>query len=147
MAPFAGVVRRRQVEYPARCIWEHICHRIWHPRRRNRGWRGIEAIQGFLFILPWAIGYLLFRLGPLLYSFYLSLTDYRGSGAPLLIGFDNYVYMLTQDPGFIDSVRSTFLFVVCYLPLNLIIGLGIALLMNQKVRGITLSVPCTICRR
>jgi multiple sugar transport system permease protein len=96
-----------------------------------------EAFQGFLFILPWAIGYLIFRFGPLLYSLFLSFTDYRGSGTPAFIGPDNYVYMLTKDPRFIDSVRSTFLFVVTYLPLNLVIGLGIALLMNQRVRGIT----------
>src|SRR4051794_1396918 len=96
-----------------------------------------EAFQGFLFILPWAIGYLIFRIGPLLYSLFLSFTDYRGSGAPALVGPDNYRYMFTQDPRFIDSLRSTFLFVVTFLPLNLAIGLAIALLMNQRVRGIT----------
>jgi multiple sugar transport system permease protein len=96
-----------------------------------------EAYLGFLFILPWAIGYLLFRLGPLLYSLYLSFTDYRASGAPKLVGLDNYVYMLTQDPRFMDSVRSTFLFVIAFLPLNLAVGLAVALLMNRRVRGIT----------
>ncbi len=97
-----------------------------------------EAFEGFLFILPWAIGYLIFRFGPLLYSLFLSFTDYRGSGAPTFIGPDNYVYMLTKDPRFIDSVRSTFLFVAAFLPLSLIVGLGIALLMNKRVRGISL---------
>jgi multiple sugar transport system permease protein len=97
-----------------------------------------EAYQGYLFILPWAIGYLLFRFGPLLYSLFLSFTDYRGSGSPTLIGPDNYVYMLTKDPRFIDSMRSTFLYVAAFLPLSLIVGLGIALLMNQRVRGITI---------
>jgi multiple sugar transport system permease protein len=96
-----------------------------------------EALQGFLFILPWAIGYLLFRLGPLLYSLFLSFTDYRGSGSPQLVGLENYIYMFTSDPRFIDSMRSTFLFVLGFLPLNLVIGLGVALLMNQRVRGIT----------
>ncbi|OQA42100.1 MAG: Lactose transport system permease protein LacF [Chloroflexi bacterium ADurb.Bin325] len=96
----------------------------------------LEARDGLLFILPWAIGYLLFRLGPLLYSLYLSFTDFSGSGAPKLIGLQNYVYMFTRDPRFIDSVRSTFLFVLGFLPLNLIVGLAVALLMNQRVRGI-----------
>ncbi len=95
-----------------------------------------EAINGFLFILPWAIGYLIFRFGPLLYSLFLSFTDYRGSGQPALIGLENYVYLFTRDPRFIDSVRSTFLYVIGFLPLNLAIGLGVALLMNQRVRGI-----------
>lgn len=96
----------------------------------------IEALEGFLFILPWLLGYLLFRLGPLLYSLFLSFTDYRGSGTPALVGFENYIYMFTKDPRFIDSVRSTAYFVLGYLPLNLTVGLAIALLMNQKVRGI-----------
>jgi len=95
-----------------------------------------EAIEGFLFIMPWLLGYLIFRLGPLLASLYLSFTNYGGSGAPKWIGLDNYVYMLTEDPRFWDSVRSTLSFVAGFLPLSLVIGLGIALLMNQKVRGI-----------
>lgn len=97
----------------------------------------LEAMHGFLFILPWAIGYLVFRMGPLLYSLFLSFTDYRAAGAPTWLGPDNYIYMFTRDPRFIDSVRSTFLFVIGFLPLNLVLGLGVALLLNQRVRGIT----------
>jgi multiple sugar transport system permease protein len=95
-----------------------------------------EAIEGFLFILPWAIGYLLFRLGPLLYSLFLSTTNYDGSSAMKNVGLDNYQYLFTQDPRFIDSIRSTFTYVAGYLPLGLVIGLAIAVLMNQKVRGV-----------
>jgi multiple sugar transport system permease protein len=95
-----------------------------------------EAIEGYLFILPWILGFLLFRFGPMLYSLFLSFTDYVARDAPKLIGFENYVYMFTKDPRFLDSLRSTLAFVVGYLPLNLAIGLAIALLMNQHVRGI-----------
>lgn len=95
-----------------------------------------EALEGYLFILPWAIGYLLFRLGPLLVSFYLSVTNYNGSSDPKYIGAENYVYLFTQDPRFIDSLRSTFTFVGGFLPLSLVFGLAIAVLMNQKVPGI-----------
>jgi multiple sugar transport system permease protein len=95
-----------------------------------------EAVEGYLFILPWILGYLLFRLGPLLASLYLSFTDYAGKGAPRWVGLTNYIYMLGQDPRFLDSVRATFAFVAGYLPLSLALGLAIALLMNQKVRGI-----------
>ena len=79
---------------------------------------------------------MLFRLGPLLASLYLSFTNYTGSGTPKWIGLENYRYMFTEDPRFIDSLRSTLTFVIGYLPLSLVIGLAIALLMNQKVRGI-----------
>jgi multiple sugar transport system permease protein len=95
-----------------------------------------EAIEGYLFILPWLIGYLVFRLGPLLASLYLSFTNYTGSGAPKWIGLENYRYMLTEDPRFIDSLRSTLTYVAGYLPASLLLGLAIALLMNQRVRGI-----------
>ncbi len=96
-----------------------------------------EAIEGYLFILPWILGFLIFRLGPMLYSLFLSFTDYAARGAPQFIGLENYTYMFTKDPRFLDSLRSTLAFVVGYLPLNLVLGLAIALLMNQRVRGIT----------
>jgi multiple sugar transport system permease protein len=95
-----------------------------------------EALEGYLFILPWILGFLIFRLGPMIYSLFLSFTDYAARGAPQFIGFENYVYMFTKDPRFVDSMRSTLAFVVGYLPLNLALGLAIALLMNQRVRGI-----------
>lgn len=95
-----------------------------------------EAIEGYLFILPWILGFLMFRFGPMLYSLFLSFTDYAARGAPNWVGLENYVYMFTKDPRFLDSLRSTFAFVVGYLPLNISLGLAIALLMNQKVRGI-----------
>ena len=78
-----------------------------------------EAIEGYLFILPWILGFLVFRLGPMIYSLFLSFTDYAARGAPKLIGLENYIYMFTQDPRFLDSLRSTLAFVVGYLPLNL----------------------------
>ena len=73
----------------------------------------------------------------MLYSLFLSFTDYAARGAPQFIGLENYTYMFTKDPRFLDSLRSTLAFVVGYLPLNLALGLAIALLMNQRVRGIT----------
>ena len=95
-----------------------------------------EAIEGFLFIMPWLLGFLIFRLGPMLYSLFLSLNRYRGTGTMQWVGFDNYVYMFTKDPLFRHSLRATITYVLGYLPLNLIVGFSIALLMNQKVRGI-----------
>jgi multiple sugar transport system permease protein len=97
----------------------------------------IEAMEGYLFILPWLLGYLLFRLGPLIASLYLSFTNYSGSGTPQFVGLTNYTYMFAEDPRFRDSLRATFAFVAGYLPLSLVLGLAIAMLMNQRVRGIT----------
>jgi len=97
-----------------------------------------EAIEGYLFILPFILGYLMFRLGPLLASLYLGFTSSSGTGATTKwVGLQNYIYMFTKDPVFLASLKATTLFVGGFLPLNLAIGLAIALLMNQRVRGIT----------
>jgi len=106
---------------------------LWPTTRLARR----EAIAGFLFILPWALGYLMFRLGPLLWSLGLSFTKSTVSGGSEWVGLQNYVYMFAKDPRFRDSLRATFLFVAGYLPLSLVVGLAVALLMNQKVKGIT----------
>jgi multiple sugar transport system permease protein len=95
-----------------------------------------EAVEGFLFIMPWLLGFLIFRLGPMIYSFFLSLNRYRGTGTMEWVGLDNYIYMFTKDPLFRHSLRATTTYVLGYLPLNLIVGFSVALLMNQKVRGI-----------
>jgi multiple sugar transport system permease protein len=95
-----------------------------------------EAAEGFLFIMPWFLGFLIFRLGPMLYSFFLSLNRYRGTGSMEWVGLENYVYMFAKDPLFRHSLRATTTYVLGYLPLNLIVGFSVALLMNQKVRGI-----------
>lgn len=96
-----------------------------------------EAIAGYLYIMPWLLGFLLFTLIPIVFSFYLAFTSYRGFGTPEWIGFENFTFMLTQDDLFWQSARVTLLYVIGFLPLGLILGFSIALLMNQNVRGIT----------
>ena len=56
-----------------------------------------EAIEGYVFLLPWIIGFLLFSLGPILASVYLSFTRYRGAGMPEWIGIANFQKMFTAD--------------------------------------------------
>ncbi|GGM64591.1 carbohydrate ABC transporter permease [Microbacterium saperdae] len=94
-----------------------------------------EARAGFLWIQPWLIGFLLFSAIPIGVAIYLSFTDWSGGGAPVWIGFDNYTKIFTDDPLFWQSLKVTFIFVALYLPLSLILGLGIAMLMNQKFVG------------
>jgi multiple sugar transport system permease protein len=96
-----------------------------------------EAFEGYVFLLPWIIGFLAFHFGPLLASLYLGFTNYRGSGPPQWIGVENFQRMFTADPLFWQSLKVTVLYALGYLPLGLVIGFGIALLMNQKVRGIS----------
>lgn len=95
-----------------------------------------EAITFYLCISPWLIGLVAFVLGPMLASFYFSLTDWTLLSPPVWAGLDNYARMAT-DPLVLQSLKITGLFTLAYVPLDLMGGLALALLMNQKVRGIS----------
>jgi multiple sugar transport system permease protein len=103
------------------------------PRRRSAMGRK-EAIAGYIFLLPWLIGFLWFTLGPVLWSFGLSLTDYSGMKSPSFIGFFNYKQILFNDSLFWQSLKVTTIFSVVSVPLGLVFALAIALLLNQRVR-------------
>ena len=94
-----------------------------------------EAIAGYLFIMPWIIGFLVFTLGPIVASFYFSLTSYQVVKPPVWIGLDNY-QRLIHDDLFWKSMRVTTTYVLISVPLGLVLSFLVALLMNQKVKGI-----------
>lgn len=96
-----------------------------------------EAITFYLCISPWLIGFVAFVLGPMLASFYFSLTNWTLLSPPVWAGLDNYARMAT-DPLVLQSLKITGLFTLAYVPLDLMGGLALALLMNQKVRGISI---------
>lgn len=88
-----------------------------------------------VFAAPWAIYFLLFWLYPLIYSFYLSLTNFQLlKGAGKFVGFDNYI-RLFHDPVFTTSLANTFYFVFGTIPLTTILALIIALLIAEKIPG------------
>jgi multiple sugar transport system permease protein len=95
-----------------------------------------EAILFYLCISPWLIGFFLFYLGPILASFYYSLTEWDLLTSPQFIGLDNYVRLFTRDPLALKSFKVTLVYTLVYVPLDLIFGLSLALLLNQKLRGI-----------
>lgn len=90
----------------------------------------------YLFILPWIIGFLVFTLGPLVFSFIMSLFDWPVTSDPTFVGFENYIKMFTDDPQFYKSIGITFKFALVFVPLNLFIALVLALLITQSVKGI-----------
>ncbi|MFN8420011.1 MAG: sugar ABC transporter permease [Anaerolineae bacterium] len=94
-----------------------------------------EAVEGYVSLIPWVIGFAAFTALPIIYSIVASLTQWTGTTAPKFIGLDNYVRMFTRDPLFYDSLRATLGFVVLSLPLKLVLGLGLALLLNLKIPG------------
>jgi multiple sugar transport system permease protein len=107
-------------------------------RRRPRGklWRR-EALDGYLLAAPAILGLLIFTAYPVLYTFYLSFTEYNFVQDPKWIGLANYREMLLEDELFRKSLFSTIYFVSVSIPLTLIGSFVVALLLNQGVRGIS----------
>ncbi|GAA1013057.1 ABC transporter permease [Acrocarpospora pleiomorpha] len=88
-----------------------------------------------LFLAPWAIGFLVFTLGPLIASGYLSLTDYGLLSAPEFVGLSNYAKMLTDDPRFVKSIGVTALYVFVSVPVTLVAAFLVAALVNDRQRS------------
>ena len=106
------------------------------PRRHNsRYWR--DTIEGYLFIMPVVLGLLIWTIGPMIASFYLSLTDYPLLKSPQFVGVQNYINMFTAAYlRVLHSLWITFLYAAMSLPLILVGSLVAALLLNQRLRGI-----------
>jgi multiple sugar transport system permease protein len=100
------------------------------PRRRLSLARR-EALVFYLCISPWLLGLLVFVLGPVLASFWASFTRWDLLTPPRFAGTVNYRRML-YDPLFWQSLRVTLHYTLLYVPTELIGGLLLALLMNQR---------------
>ncbi|HHX44384.1 MAG TPA: sugar ABC transporter permease [Chloroflexi bacterium] len=96
-----------------------------------------EALQGYTFILPWAIGFLAFIVGPLLTSLYYSLTRYTLLRPMEWVGLENYTYALFRDSLFWKSIERTLLWTLTTVPLGVLGSFLAALLLDRGVRGTT----------
>jgi len=94
-------------------------------RKRNK--------EGYLFIGPVLLGLLFWVLGPMVLSFYYSFTNYNVLTPPRLVGLANYRTLLS-DPVFLHSFKITLLFAAISVPGSLVLGLGMALLLNTGSR-------------
>jgi oligogalacturonide transport system permease protein len=94
--------------------------------------------MGYVYILPWILGFVMFQAYPLLASFYYSLTDYQITGRESFIGVENYIHMFTRDSLFFRSLWITLKYVAMFLPMKLVTALVVALILSQKLRGINL---------
>jgi len=97
-----------------------------------------EAVAGYLFAAPWLAGLLLFILGPIVAALTLSFTDYEIVKPPTWSGADNYRRLLADDPLFWKSLGNTLYYAGFTVPLNMVLGLGIALLLNRDLPGMRL---------
>lgn len=95
-----------------------------------------DQINGLLFAAPWLIGFTVFIAYPIAASLYYSFCSYDAIRSPRWIGIQNYRILFTQDELFWKSLWNTLYMAVFGLPLSLVAALAIALLLNQKLRGI-----------
>ena len=91
---------------------------------------------GLLYILPWLVGFFTLQLYPFLMSFYYSLTDLNLFRTPSFIGLQNFAQMLFANEDFWLSFKVTFIYVLIAVPAKLAFALVVAMIMNQKLRGI-----------
>jgi multiple sugar transport system permease protein len=96
-----------------------------------------EQVAGLLFVSPFILGFLIFSAGPYIASLYLSLTTYDVLNPPYFVGLDNYTKMLS-DERFGKSLYNTLYFVVFHVPTAIAMALILALLLNAKVRGVSI---------
>ncbi len=101
--------------------------------------------MGLALVSPWIIGFLVFTAYPLFHSLYLSFTESNIFGATEWVGLDNYMKLFTLDFEFWPSVRITLLYALLSLPIGVIGALLIAMLLNNKIKGIGRSGRSTSC--
>jgi multiple sugar transport system permease protein len=94
-----------------------------------------EAIAGYLFITPWIIGFLVFTAGAMIYSLYISFSNYNlATNTARPVGIENYA-RLFDDPRVMVSLGNTLFYVVMAVPLEIIFALVLAMLLNRVGRG------------
>ena len=99
--------------------------------------RAKEAIAGYLFLSPWLLGIILFIVGPMMTSGFLSFTRYDVVNPPTFVGLDNFIEIFTKDRLFWPSLLLTFRYALIVVPLSLVGALSAAMLLNQALRGTT----------
>ncbi|MGP9735631.1 carbohydrate ABC transporter permease, partial [Brachybacterium sp. AOP42-C2-15] len=106
-------------------------------QRRGTKRRRSATVAGYLFLAPWFIGLFGLVLGPMVASAYLSFTEYDLFTTARWVGLDNYVTILGSDTKFQQSVGVTMTYVLVSVPLRLAFALGLAIVLNRALRGMS----------
>jgi len=96
-----------------------------------------KALTGYAFISPWLLGFVAFTAAPFLASIYLSFTRYDIVSPPVWVGSANYQRLFAEDPLFWKSLGITFKYALVAVPVGIIAGVGLALLLNLNIAGIS----------
>lgn len=89
----------------------------------------------WLFISPWIIGFLAFTLIPMLYSFVISFSNWNGHSAIHFTGIQNYINIFTLDRTFGLALKNTFYYIIVSVPLNTVVSIFLATLLNKRLPG------------
>ena len=109
------------------------------PMKSRRGRSRIavrEAIDGYLFISPWLIGFLVFTFFPMAFSLALTFMDWDLLGTQTWAGLANYE-KIVSDKLVGVSLYNTGYFTFISVPLRMLVALGAAMLLNASVRGLS----------
>ncbi len=112
------------------------------PRQRirrsasSRSNRRRSVRVGLCFIAPWIVGFIAFTMIPLATSLYYSFTDYNGLNTSNWIGLRNYTQIFREDPYVRTAIWNTLYLALFGVVIGSILSLALALLLNQKIRGI-----------
>ncbi|GIH91840.1 carbohydrate ABC transporter permease [Planobispora siamensis] len=110
------------------------------PGRSRTHARAIERRSAWAFVTPALFLLMLFLGVPALLALGLSFTNARliSPNAPEFTGLENYVRAFTSDPVFLRSLLNTFYFAAVVVPVQAGLGLALALLVNQRIRGVNI---------
>lgn len=95
-----------------------------------------DNLRAYLFVSPWIVSLLLFTAYPMIASFYFAMTRYTVVKPPEWVGFDNFVVMFTKDDLYWVAVRNTLYFTLISVPLQMLVALVLATMLNGSTRGI-----------
>lgn len=103
--------------------------------KKNKWNKRKKTLISWSFILPNFIGFFIFTLIPIVFSFILAFSDWDSFSKPKFIGLNNFKELF-GDTTFWISLKNTFYYSIGVVPLTMICALGLALLLNKKIRGI-----------
>ena len=103
-------------------------------KKCSTGFDRRNTINFYVFISPWLLGFLVLTVYPMLESFRLSMTDTGFTGDGSYVGLANFIQALTVETRVLTAFKNTFLYVLMFVPLNLVISFFLGWLLSRKIK-------------
>ncbi len=116
--------------FVARLLWRTEATSVFGSTRQQ-----VETMDGFMFVSPNVIGFLAFFLGPLVFSLFVSFTEWDGLTDATFIGIGNYLDLFS-DAVFWKSMQNVVIFGLVAVPASIAPALLLAALLNSKLPGV-----------